>query len=132
MFNKVFLLGRLTKDVDVRYTQNSKVVATFTLAVDKLENGEKKADFLPCVAFGKTAEVIGNYVAKGDRLLVDGSINTRSYDDKNGQKRYVTEILVGRVEFIETKKKTADKDDSANESGGFESMGQSFDADVPF
>jgi single-strand DNA-binding protein len=127
--NHIVLLGRLTKDVDVRYTANSKVVATFTLAVDKFENGEKSASFIPCVAFGKTAEAIGNFVSKADRLLVEGSLNTRSYDDKTGQKHYVTEVLVNRMDFIERKEKSAPSGNSANE-GGFESMGAI--EDIPF
>jgi single-strand DNA-binding protein len=95
----------------------------------KFENGEKSASFIPCVAFGKTAEAIGNYVSKADRLLVEGSLNTRSYDDKTGQKRYVTEVLVNRMDFIERKEKSAPSSNSANE-GGFETMGAI--EDIPF
>lgn len=130
--NNVVLMGRLARDPEVKHTQTGKVVTQITLAVDRYTNGEKKADFIPCILWDKQAELVGNNVSKGERLLVQGSISTRSYEDKNGQKRFVTEVTVSRMEFIESKNKNAERGDSANESGGFESMGQSFDADIPF
>jgi single-strand DNA-binding protein len=124
--NKVILLGRNVKEVDVRYTNNQKVVATFTIAVDKFENGEKSASFVPCVAFGKIAETIGNYIGKGDRVLVEGSLNVRSYEAKDGSKRYVTEVFVNRIDFIERKEKV----DAT--TGGFDSMGSVDTDSIPF
>lgn len=125
-YNKVILLGRNVKEVDVRYTNNQKVVATFTIAVDKFENGEKSASFVPCVAFGKIAETIGNYIGKGDRVLVEGSLNVRSYEAKDGSKRYVTEVFVNRIDFIERKEKA----DAS--TGGFDSMGSVDTDSIPF
>lgn len=130
--NKIMLLGRLTKDPEVRYTTTGKVVASFTLAVDRPftnPDGQKEADFINCVAWGKTAENIGNYVHKGQRLLVDGRLQIRTYDGKDGKKRWVTEVMVNTSEFIERK-----SDNSG--SGDFDSFGQSYDyenaEDIPF
>lgn len=124
--NKVILLGRNVKEVDVKYTNNQKVVATFTIAVDKFENGEKSASFVPCVAFGKIAETIGNYIGKGDRVLVEGFLNVRSYEAKDGSKRYVTEVFVNRIDFIERKEK------AGAPTGGFDSMGSVDTDSIPF
>ena len=100
--NKIVLLGRLTKDVEVKYTPSQKVVATFTLAVDRPFSGEKKeADFIPCVVWGKSAELIGNSCAKGHRLCVEGRLQIRQYDDKNGQRRWITEVIVSGFDFVE-------------------------------
>jgi single-strand DNA-binding protein len=118
--NIAILMGRLVRDPEVRHTQGGKVVAQITLAVDKYSNGEKQADFINCVLWDKQAELVGNNVAKGQRLLVQGSISTRSYEDKNGQKRTATEVIVNRMEFVEAKAK-----------GDFEAMG-SIDTDIPF
>ena len=102
--NKIVLLGRLTKDVDIRYTPSQKVVATFTLAVDRPFSGEKKeADFIPVVVWGKPAELVGNSCAKGHRLLVEGRLQIRNFDAKDGTKHWVTEVVANSVEFIERK-----------------------------
>lgn len=102
--NHITILGRLTKDADVRYTPNNKVVATFTLAVDRPFSGEKKeADFIPCVVWGKSAELIGNSCQKGHRLLVEGRLQIRNFEAKDGTKRYVAEVIVNSFEFIERK-----------------------------
>ena len=102
--NHITLLGRLTKDADVRYTPNNKVVATFTLAVDRPFSGEKKeADFIPCVVWGKSAELIGNSCQKGHRLLIEGRLQIRNFEAKDGTKRYVAEVIANSFEFIERK-----------------------------
>lgn len=104
--NRVVLMGRLTKEAEVRYTQNQKVVATFTLAVDrdfKNEKGEREADFINCVAWGKAAELIGNSCGKGHRLLIEGRLQIRNFDAKDGTKHWVTEVVANSVEFIERK-----------------------------
>lgn len=109
--NIAVLQGRLTKDVEVRYTDTGKVVASFTLAIDRpfvKEGGQREADFIPIVLWNKTAEVAGNNVHKGDRLAVIGRIQVRSYTDKNGAKRYLTEVVGDKIEFIEPKHKKAD------------------------
>lgn len=100
--NKVILTGRLTKDVDVKYTQNGKCVALFSMAV----NGFKKEDvyFFNIVAWNKTAELCGNYLTKGSKVLIEGQLTTRSYEDNSGSKRTVTEIIASNVEFLESKK----------------------------
>lgn len=105
--NKVFLTGRLTKAPEVRSTQNGKSVCTFTLAVDKRKK-EDGADFLPIVVWGTLAEVCGKYLDKGRQVAVAGEIHTRSYEAKDGGKRYVTEITADSVEFMGTKEKAAE------------------------
>ena len=108
--NTITLLGRLTKNPEARYTSTGKAVTLFTLAVNRpyvSQDGQREADFINCQAWGKTAEVVGNHVSKGDRLLVEGRLQIRSYTDKEGTKRYATEVVVGRVEFIENKNKNA-------------------------
>ena len=105
--NTITLLGRLTKNPEARYTSTGKAVTLFTLAVNRPytnSDGQREADFINCQAWGKTAEVVGNHVSKGDRLLAEGRLQIRSYIDKEGVKRYATEVVVNRVEFIEQKK----------------------------
>jgi len=106
--NRIILLGRLVKDPEVRVTPSDKTVCTFTLAVDrpfKNKDGEKEADFINVVVWGKPAELCGNSLSKGHRLLAEGRLQIRSYE-KDGTKRWVSEVIADRVEFIE--KKTAD------------------------
>lgn len=102
--NKVILIGRLTKDVDVRSGENG-MVARYTLAVDReyKKDGEATADFLNCVAFGKAAEFADRYLRKGMKIAVEGRIRTGSYTNKEGQKVYTTDIVVDRHEFCERK-----------------------------
>ena len=102
--NKITLLGRLTKDPEIRYTPSQKVVATFTLAVDRPFSGDKKeTDFIPCVVWGKSAELIGNSCQKGHRLLVEGRLQIRNFEAKDGTKRYIAEVIANSFEFIERK-----------------------------
>lgn len=106
--NKVILMGRLTRDPDIRYsgTDNQMAVARYTLAVDrrfKKDGGEDSADFISCVAFGKTAEFAEKYIRKGTKLLVEGRIQTGSYTNKDGQKVYTTDVVVENSEFAESK-----------------------------
>lgn len=131
--NKVVLLGRLTKDCDVRYTQTGKVVCQFTMAVDRPFNkdGQKEADFIPVVLWGKQAEVAGNSLQKGHRVLVEGRLQIRSYDDNNGNKRYVTEVIANSFEFIERKGDGGNANaDFAAGFGGGEPV--PFDEEIPF
>lgn len=126
--NIAVLQGRLTKDVEVRYTDTGKVIANFTLAVNRPfadKDGQREADFISVVLWNKTAEVAGNNVHKGDRLAVVGRIQVRNYTDKNGAKRYVTEVVGDKIEFIEPKHKTAD---TANMS----EFGAEVTEDIPF
>lgn len=97
--NQVVLTGRLTKDPEIRYTQTQEPVARFTLAVDK-PNRDAKADFVPCTAFGKTAEVIGKYCQKGRMIGVSGRLHTDSYQKQDGTRVYTTDVTVDRMEFL--------------------------------
>lgn len=109
--NKVILIGRLTKDPEVKNTASQVTVCRFTLAVDrkfKDQNGQRQADFISCVAWRQTANFISSYFHKGSKIAVVGSIQTRSYDDQSGQKRYVTDVVVDEAEFV----------DSANSGNG--------------
>lgn len=106
--NSVNLIGRLSNSPEIRHTANNQVVCRFTLAVTrrfKNQAGDYEADFINCVAFGKTAELIGNYVEKGQQLAVEGRIQTGSYTAQDGSKRYTTDVVVENITFINTKKK---------------------------
>ena len=126
--NNIVLLGRLTKDADIRSTQSGKVVASFTLAVDRpyTQNGKREVDFIACQIWGKSAEVLGKSVHKGQRILLEGRLQIRQYTDKNGNKRTAAEVVADRFEFIERKEQT--------ESQGMESCGQQFpfNEEIPF
>lgn len=127
--NKIILLGRLTKDPEVRYTDSGKVVCQFTLAVDRPfanPDGKREADFIPVVMWGKQAETAGNGLHHGNRALVDGRLQIRSYEGKDGNKHWVTEVIADRFEFIER------RDD--NKQKGMESLGQAvpMDEEIPF
>ena len=105
--NKVILMGRLTKDVEIRYTQtNNTAVASFNLAVNRrfVKEGEQKADFINIVAWNKTAEFVSKYFKKGQQVGVIGRIQTRTWDDDQGQKHYVTEVIAEEVYFADSKK----------------------------
>ena len=104
--NKIILLGRLTRDPEVRYTSTGKVVCQFTLAVDRPfanQEGQREADFIPVVIWGKQGETCGNYLTKGQRALVEGRLQIRSYNAKDGGKRWITEVIADHFEFIECK-----------------------------
>lgn len=105
--NKVILMGRLTRDPEVRYSQgeNQTAVARFTLAVDRRfkRDGEQTADFISCVAFGKTAEFFEKYTKQGTKVCAEGRIQTGSYTNREGQKVYTTDVVVENVEFAESK-----------------------------
>lgn len=103
--NKVELVGRLTKDPEVKLTSNQTQFCNFTVAVDrrfKDSNGQRQADFISCVAWRQTAAFIQKYFRKGSRIGLVGSIQTRNYEDQNGQKRYITEVVVDEAEFVES------------------------------
>lgn len=105
-------IGNLTKDPENIKTANGVDISKFTLAVKrkfKNEAGEYEADFLNCVAWRKTAELIGQYANKGDKLAVVGTVQTRSYDASDGTKRYVTEVVVEEAEFVQSKSTNTEK-----------------------
>ena len=136
--NKVMLMGRMTRDAEVRYTQgeNSSAVARFTLAVDrrfKRQGDEQTADFISCVAFGKTAEFIEKYGHQGTKFVVEGRIQTGSYTNKDGIKVYTTDVIVEEHEFAQNKE-TNPSSDPEKETGpnpdGFMNVPE--DEEIPF
>ena len=103
MMNKVFLIGRLTKDPELRYTGSNKAVCQITVAVNRgfgNQNGNTEADFINVVLWDKTAENVAKYMTKGRLLLVEGRIQTRNYDNNEGKKVYVTEVVANNVQFL--------------------------------
>lgn len=111
--NKVTLIGRLTRDPEIRYSQNSEqpmAIARYTLAVDRRmrrEGSDQNADFISCIAFGKQAEFAEKYLLKGTKIAINGRIQTGSYTNKDGQKIYTTDIVVEDHEFVESKARNA-------------------------
>lgn len=118
MINNLTLVGRLTKDPALKYTGNGTAVATFTLAVNRNftnQSGEREADFINCVIWRKPAETLANYAKKGVLIGVTGRIQTRSYDNQQGQKVYVTEVIADNFQLLESKK--ADSSQNTQGSG---------------
>lgn len=126
--NHVILTGRLTKDPEIRYTDKKKAVASFTLAVDDgKKDGERRSQFIPVVAWEKTAELIDQFFKKGDPLTVIGRITVRSYE-KDGSKRWVTEVVASGIEFPLTRK--SDSDPAPAKPNAFEELTD--DEELPF
>ena len=120
MINRVILVGRLTKDPDLRYTPNGVPVATFTLAVNRTfsnQQGERETDFINCVVWRRQAENAANYLKKGNLAGVDGRIQTRNYEGQDGKRVYVTEVLAESVQFLEPKGASSG-DRSGSQYGG--------------
>lgn len=114
MINQVALTGRLTKDIEIRMTASNKKYAQFTIAVDRFANGQKQADFIPCVAWEKSAELLAQYCKKGSLIGVTGSIRTRNYQDPNTQKKvYVTEVLAENITFLSSRNDNQPSNESA-------------------
>jgi len=129
MLNRVVLIGRLTKDVELRYTPNGVATASFTLAVDrnyKNAQGEKEVDFIPCVVWRQLAELCANYLSKGKLAAIDGRIQVRSYDGQDGNKRWATEVIGENVRFLSPK----DSGQGNEEFGSFAK--EVNDDDIPF
>ena len=138
--NKVILVGRLAQDPEVKYTQSGKAVATFALAVSRrVGQGQEATDFIQIVAWEKLAEICGNNLNKGRRILVEGRLQIRSYEAQDGQKRRVAEVIAQNIEFLDSKKpeegghtqNNAGANNKPDEGYGF---GQSVpdDQDIPF
>ena len=133
--NRVELIGRITADPEVKNTASQVAYCSFTVAVDrkyKDQNGNKQSDFITCVAWRKAAEIIGQNFRKGHRIAVVGSLQARTYDDKNGVRHYVTEVLVEDFDFIEHKsseKKTAPQNITIDDG---EAEAEQAIADLPF
>lgn len=138
--NKVILLGRLTKDVETRYTQtNNSLVATFTLAVNRRfakEGEERQTDFINIVAWGKTGEFSSKYFKKGLQVALVGRLQNRSYEDSNGQKKYITEVIAEEVYFADSNnRQTADAsilNSPVNTQTEDDGTFMSEDSDLPF
>lgn len=139
--NKVHLLGRLTRDPEVRYSEGSNLaVARYTLAVDRRfkKDGEPTADFIRCVTFGKNAEFVEKYLRQGSKIAVSGRIQTGSYTDKDGNKVYTTDVVVEEHEFAESKAAasgncTSQPQPAPVPSGdGFMNIPDNIDEELPF
>lgn len=141
--NKVILMGRLTRDPEVRYSQgeNATAIARYTLAVDRRfnRNGEENtADFINCVAFGKSGEFAEKYLNKGIKVVVTGRIQTGSYTNRDGVKVYTTDIVVEDQEFAESKKNSSGSDSGrtnnvpAASDDGFMNIPDGIDEELPF
>lgn len=145
--NKVILIGRLIKDPELRYTSNNIAVATFTIAVNREyanQNGEREADFINIQVWKKQAENCNKYLTKGSKVAIDGRIQTRNYEDQNGNRRYLTEVIADSIQFLDTRKndnQTATQNDTKAPNNEFENMSvktevqQQFeytDSDLPF
>lgn len=126
--NEVILCGRFTREMELRYTQDGKAVLSNSIAVDKFVNGERKADFINVVFFGKSAENIHKFCKKGNRILVRGSINTGSYTNKDNVKVYTFDVIVSSFDFIESAQKS---EESTNEEG-FMNVPNNIDDEIPF
>lgn len=142
--NKVILMGRLTKDPDVRYSQGEKTtaVARYTLAIDRKfkRDGEASADFINCIAFGKSGEFAEKYLRRGTKIVVVGRIQTGSYTNKDGQKVYTTDVVVEEHEFAESKKVSSENSGNTNnlsnsfptDKDGFMNIPDGIDEEIPF
>lgn len=117
MINRVVLVGRLTKDPEMRVSQNNIAVTTFTLAVNRpftSKNGNNEADFISCITFRKQAENVSQYLSKGSLAGIDGRLQTRNYENKEGQRVYVTEVVCESVQFLEPKKNNQNNNNQGN------------------
>lgn len=136
MINRVVLVGRLTKDVDLKYTQSGVAVATFTLAVNRPftnAQGEKEADFINIVVWKKQAENAANYLKKGSMAGVDGRVQTRSYEGQDGKRVYVTEIVADSVQFLEPKQEQDNqRKPQQRQNNSFNGSIDISDDDLPF
>jgi single-strand DNA-binding protein len=139
MLNKVLLIGRMTKDPELKYTPSNVAVVSFTIAVDRkyqVQGEERKADFIPCVAWRSTAEFIAKYFTKGQMINVCGALQVRSWEDTQGNRKWATEVYVDEVNFCGDKQKDP-LDDVVNAIGGTQYPPQGFapvdaDEDLPF
>ena len=145
--NKVILMGRLTRDAEIRYSQgeSSTAIARFSLAVDRRfrrDNDEQTADFINCVAFGRTAEFLERFGRKGTKFVLEGRIQTGSYTNKDGQRVYTTDVVAENVEFAESKNNSAAGNDfggapsapspSGAAGDGFMNIPEGIDEELPF
>ena len=133
MLNRVILIGRLTKDPELRSTNSGKSVCSFTLAVDSGFGEAKRTDFINIVVWSKQGENCSEYLAKGKLAAVEGRLQIRSYDDRDGNKRYVTEVVADNVRFLSPKNEATNGGGFGDAQGaGFDWGGETPDDDLPF
>ena len=145
--NKVILMGRITRDAEIRYTQGEKstAIARFSLAVERrfkrVNDEQQNTDFISCIAFGKSAEFLEKFGRKGTKFVVDGRIQTGSYNNKEGQKVYTTDVVVENIEFAESKNSSgsggstnqpAPAPSSSSAGDGFMNIPDGIDEELPF
>lgn len=136
--NKVLLIGRFTKDPDIKYTNGGMTVASFTVAVDRKykKDGGQSADFISCKAFGKTAEFIEKYFFKGMKIGIEGHIQTGSYSKEDGTKVYTTDVICDGVEFVESKSSDGGAQNGgqskADQNNDFVNVPDDIDEELPF
>lgn len=138
--NKAILIGRLTRDIDLKYTTSGMAIGRFTLAINRKMTRDKKqeaernnlltADFIGCIAFGKTAETLSHYVGKGNQLAIEGHIQTGSYENKEGQRVYTTDVIVDGFTFIDSRNK--DWGDSEVQDQNYDGFFPVNNDDIPF
>lgn len=131
MINNITLTGRLTKAINLKYTQSGKAIGSFTLAVNrnyKDANGNKQVDFIRCLAWGKVGELLDQYCGKGSLIGIVGQIQTRSYENDQNQKVYLTEVNVREITFLETRKESQE----TSEQGNMTNPQEILDDDLPF
>lgn len=130
--NNVILIGRTTREVELRYTTSQTAVARFSLAVERpVKDGEKKADFPNIIVFGKQAENCEKYLAKGRKVAVQGRLQTGSYEDKDGKRVYTTDVIAERVEFLEWKDAESHSEKQVEEQESIDDF-KTLDEAVPF
>ena len=137
--NKIIIKGRITKEIELKYTQASNTaVVSFTVAVNRdfvKQGEERQTDFINCVAYGKTAEFVSKYFSKGQEILLTGRLQNRNWEDEQGQKHYVTEIIVENVEFCGSKKEQAEAKEKQEEREAIQNENDysiSSDDELPF
>ncbi|MBR1386268.1 MAG: single-stranded DNA-binding protein [Bacilli bacterium] len=133
MMNKIILIGRLTKDAEVRYTTSNRACASFNIAVNRTytnQEGQREADFINIVAWDKLGENVSKYTHKGSLVAVEGRLQVRSYENQEGRRIYVTEVVASTVQFLDSKEKTEQKTNE-NKNDPFEKFGQKINNDLP-
>lgn len=124
MMNKIILIGRMTKNAEVRYTQSNKAVAQFSLAVNR--PGNKETDFINIIAWDKLGEIVQKYTHKGSLIAVEGRLQTRTYEDNNGNRKYITEVVANNINLLEPKNKQEQTEERINNGLPEENL------DIPF
>ena len=136
--NRCIFCGRLVRDPEIRYAEGSgTAIARYTIAIDRFpkKEGQPSADFISCIAFGKSAEIAEKYLAKGAKILVEGHIQTGSYTNKDGQKVYTTDCIIEKQEFVESRNSGSATEGGSTQSasgGDFMSIPAGIDEELPF